>query len=82
MSVSSCHPQALLAAHTSVVKGAAATSQVCYTRGCNHRALVFFEGDQILDDNTKDLLGRECWSPESHFATLQSHVDLGTSVLL
>ncbi|GIL73079.1 hypothetical protein Vretifemale_3298, partial [Volvox reticuliferus] len=64
------------------VQGAAGTSDVRFARGCSDRAVVFFEGDQILDDYTRDLLGLELWSPESHLTTLWSQLGSETSVLV
>ncbi|GLI69052.1 hypothetical protein VaNZ11_013594, partial [Volvox africanus] len=64
------------------VQGEAGTSEVRFARGCGDQAVVFFEGDQILDEDTRDLLGSELWSPESHLATLRSQAGSETSVFV
>ncbi|GIL42897.1 hypothetical protein Vafri_734, partial [Volvox africanus] len=64
------------------VQGEAGTSEVIFARGCSDQAVFFFEGDQILDEDTRDLLGSELWSPESHLATLQSQAGSETSVFV
>ncbi|GLC44434.1 hypothetical protein PLESTB_000470100 [Pleodorina starrii] len=64
------------------VRGPAGPSEVLLAGGSSNSAVVFFEGDQILDDDTRDLLGPERWSPDAHLATLCGRAGADTSVLL
>ncbi len=50
------------------------------------RVVVFFEGDQIEDEDTREMLGEGRWRPAAHLATVatrfQADGDQHTATLL
>ena len=69
------------------VRGVAGSTEVkcrssCSVQGQPPRNVVFFEGDQIDDDDTRDILGRERWSPDCHLTSLCNRFGTEAAVLV